>query len=167
MLVRIDDTGSDEELPMVDDVNDSTNDSITENCDDYNDENEQENATKHKTEDKVVKSKKRLSKSERQQENNKFQKFFNEHRHLFDMSCDRCAKTFESLNEARAHHLADHDNPKGYIKSKSGKRKMFFPNDVLHHIALHLDPDKFKYASVNIFVIANELEFLFFQMCDM
>lgn len=77
--------------------------------------------------------------------NQEYQNLFNENKHLFDMSCDCCSKLFESLDEARAHYLSEHDNPKGYIKSISG-RKLLFRCNIVQHLERHSNPEKFKYV---------------------
>lgn len=91
---------------------------------------------------KTTKTRKRWQSKKNNQE---YQRLFNENNHLFDMSCDCCSKMFESLDEARAHYLSEHDNPKGYIKSISG-RKMWFRCNVVQHIERHLNPEKHMYV---------------------
>lgn len=83
-----------------------------------------------------------------------YQRLFSENKHLFDMSCDCCSTLFESLNEARAHYLNEHNNPKGYIKSNSGK-KMIYRSNVVQYLERHSNPEKFKYVCENLYLNLN------------
>lgn len=74
--------------------------------------------------------------------NKEYQQLFSENKHIFDMSCDVCAKVFKSLEEARTHYLCEHGNSKGYIKC--GRRRVMLRCQVVDHITRHLYPEKFK-----------------------
>lgn len=71
-----------------------------------------------------------------------FEKLFLENKHRFDMSCDACPKSFETLDEARSHYAVDHNNPRGYIKCCNVK--LIYRCKVVKHLYRHLDPGKFK-----------------------
>lgn len=94
------------------------------------------------------KRKPRRTKQQQTENNREFQRTLNEYRHLFDMNCDYCSKPFETLKEARKHYLAEHNNRRGYIKAKSNNKRMFFRHNVLEHIELQFNPDKYKYTFV-------------------
>lgn len=71
-----------------------------------------------------------------------FDKLFVEYKHLFDMTCDVCPETFESLDEARKHYAILHKNPKGYVKCCGNK--LAYRCTIIKHLQRHIDPDKFK-----------------------
>lgn len=77
--------------------------------------------------------------------NNEYQRLFDENKHLFDLSCDCCSKIFESLDEARAHYLSEHNTRKGYIKSITGK-KLLCRAYVVQYLEWQANPEKFKYT---------------------
>lgn len=95
--------------------------------------------SEHKTEEKKKKRKKNSKKE--------FKNMFNDNRHLFDMSCDCCEKTFKSLDEARVHYTSEHNKARGYIKSTSGS-KLVHRSKVTEYVARHLNPDQFKYVFI-------------------
>lgn len=71
-----------------------------------------------------------------------FKKLFAENRHRFDMTCDLCTKSFETLDEVRSHYASAHNNAKGYIKCCNVK--LTYRCEVVRHLYRHLDPNKFK-----------------------
>lgn len=71
-----------------------------------------------------------------------FEKMFAENRHRFDMSCDSCSQSFNSLDEIRNHYASEHNNNNGYIKCCNAKLK--YRCQIQQHIANHLEPHKFK-----------------------
>lgn len=75
-----------------------------------------------------------------------FEKLFSENKHRFDMSCDACPKSFDTLDEARSHYAADHNNPRGYIKCCNVK--LIYRCKVVKHLYRHLDPGKFRCVCV-------------------
>lgn len=59
----------------------------------------------------------------------------------FDMKCDECSATFESLNQAQSHYLSEHESMRGYIKCCDIKLRD--ENLVKEHITYHLQPEQF------------------------
>lgn len=57
----------------------------------------------------------------------------------FDLKCDECPITFETLNEAQVHYLNEHNNNKGYIKCCD--MKLRDDHRIKEHIAYHKNPD--------------------------
>lgn len=133
-----------ENAPLVESLNDSAGDSDVENFDDNN-EGVNENAQKDDSECRTRKRKEKRKQLKSKKDNKEFQKTFKENKHLFDLSCDCCSKIFGSLDEARKHYSTEHGNPKGYIKSTSGK-KIFYNCEVVQYLKRHFNPDKFKYV---------------------
>lgn len=88
----------------------------------------------------VVKKSRQRTKYEVMEE--KFVKMFKENEHLFDMTCDSCAATFKTLDEARTHYTKLHKNKKGYIKCCS--TKLTYRSEVIRHLQKHLEPKNFK-----------------------
>lgn len=121
------------------------NDCDAEEFVDNNDENINENYPEDDIECKTKKRKQRMTRLQSRKNKKEHQKKFNQNLHLFNMSCDCCSKIFESLDEARTHYSAEHNNPKGYIKSKEGN-KIYHRWHVLQHIDRHHNPDNFKYV---------------------
>lgn len=117
-------------------VNDSDAEGFDDDGEDRADECSPENDGKQK---------KRRKPSQAKKKNKEFEKLFNDNRQLFNLSCDCCEKSFESLDEARAHYPSEHNKPKGYIKSTSGT-KLFNRCDVTRWVDRHLNPAKFKYV---------------------
>lgn len=118
------------------------------------------------------KSRHEMRKSAKQKQIN-FDKLLAEHRHRFDMSCDFCSKTFDSLDDARLHYASEHNNPMGYIKCCKAKLK--HRNQVVQHLDRHLNPNKLKYVQCAcvlsvfslVWLLFNEKSFfftIFFQM---
>lgn len=71
-----------------------------------------------------------------------FKKLFIENKYRFDMTCDNCPASFESLNDARTHYANEHNNSKGYIKCC--QNKLTYRCEVVKHLYRHLEPNKFK-----------------------
>lgn len=74
-----------------------------------------------------------------------FEKLFLENKHRFDMSCDACPTSFDTLDEARNHYAVDHNNPRGYIKCCNVK--LIYRCKVVKHLSRHLEPDRFRYMA--------------------
>lgn len=70
------------------------------------------------------------------------QKLFVENKYRFDLTCDNCSASFESLDDAREHYSTEHNNPKGYLKCCN--IRLEYPFKVYHHILKHVNPEKFK-----------------------
>lgn len=118
-------------------------DYVTGSNDENNDSNEDEDGVdEHDTQNKSEKKALTRKRWQSKKNNNEYQKLFSENRHLFDMSCDFCSATFDSLDEGRAHYLTAHNNTRGYIKC-CGK-KMFYRCNIVSHLVRHSNPDKFK-----------------------
>lgn len=63
----------------------------------------------------------------------------------FNMNCDFCTRVFDSVKEARAHYLSEHDMQYGYVKCCNIKLR--HNSIILDHIQWHIKPDTFKYVS--------------------
>lgn len=133
--------------PVIDDGSDAG-----DLDDDNNEENAIENVREGVAESKTRKPRKKYIPSEAKKKNEEYRKMFHENRHLFDMSCDCCPTVFESLDEARAHYLSEHNIAKGYIKSTSGI-KMVLRCNIIRYIDRYLNPDKFKYVLLWIYLV--------------
>ncbi|XP_031629988.1 zinc finger protein 43-like [Contarinia nasturtii] len=82
----------------------------------------------------------RRQSSQAKQKKIDFEKIFSENKHRFDMSCDVCPKSFDSLDEAKTHYATAHDNPYGYIKCCN--LKLNYRCVIKKHLDWHLE--KFK-----------------------
>lgn len=130
--------------PLANYANHSDNDESHDvNRNDSNVESVDENYTQNGPESKKKASIRKRWQSKKN--DREYQRLFNENKHLFDMSCDCCSKIFESLDEGRAHYLTEHNNPKGYIKSISWKKRLFRCY-VVEHLKRLSNPQKSKYV---------------------
>lgn len=77
-----------------------------------------------------------------------FAQLFAQNRHRFDMSCDHCSESFDTLNDARLHYAQAHKMSKGYIKCCNVK--LIYRCNVIEHLYRHLEPEKFKYENYPI-----------------
>lgn len=140
---------SDTELPM-DSTHDNDDNNEENNLDvigrESNDENADDNDSKNDPEFVSPKTATTSTRNRWQskKKDKEYQRIFNENKHLFNMNCEHCSETFESLDEIRAHYLTEHNIAKGYIKCVESGRKMFYRFAVMQHIERHLNPDKFK-----------------------
>lgn len=141
MNLSKDDSGTEDNTPINDEGNSNEEESGDENS---NDESSNEGAKSDPDEygDKPPTTVRALKRWRRRQREGKYQKLFDEHKHLFDMTCDCCSTTFQTLDEGRAHYLSDHNNSRGYIKCCNVK--LYYRCQVVGHINRHLDPDKYK-----------------------
>lgn len=96
----------------------------------------------NRTNDEPPISEREQNRLRRLQREEKFQKLFDEYKHLFDMKCDCCSKVFEYFDEGRNHYLTEHNNTRGYIKC-CGLR-LHYPCQVEAHLDRHIAPDKYK-----------------------
>lgn len=124
-----------------DEIDDNSNDdeSVDENS---NDESFDPKDDPDYNSDHVPKTVRGLKKWRSKQKEMKFQKLFEENRHRFDLTCDSCPKSFNSLDETRAHYLTDHNNTKGYIKCC--RTKLQYRCQIVAHLNRHLEPEKYR-----------------------
>lgn len=116
---------------------DATNDSSDSNADTSGNEYDQSDHLEYETGEQASKRKQWKTKNDEE-----YQRMFNENRYLFDLSCDHCSTTFQSLDEGRAHYSSEHSKIKGYIKCC--RRKMYNRSQVIRHLQRHLNSETFK-----------------------
>ncbi|XP_055317616.1 zinc finger protein 28-like [Sitodiplosis mosellana] len=114
------------------DYSDNTNDS-DEKIEEKNDKETKEKSPTSKWDSISSNKKKGIKMKDR--EHVQYDKLFAEHKHHFNMNCESCPTTFETLEEARKHYTKKHQNPNGYIKCCSFRLK--YPYQVVRHLRKH------------------------------